>query len=114
MSLDFNSLAYIDIDDALKRVGGNKGLYVKLLGRFTEGNHMETLESAISGGNLEEAAHLAHTLKGVSANLSLMRVAAIATSIDEALKSGGDYSVLLPELKLAYEATIGQIAEISV
>lgn len=113
MGLDYNSLAYIDIDDALKRVGGNKALYVKLLGRFTDGNHMETLESAISSGNLEEAAHLAHTLKGVSSNLSLMKVAALATDIDQALKSGGDYASLMAELKPAYEATIGKIAEIS-
>ena len=113
MSFDYRSLAYIDIDDALKRVGGNKGLYVKLLGRFIDGKHMEALESAISSGNAEEASHLAHTLKGVSANLSLMKLAAISADIEQVLKASGDHSALLAELKLAYEATVGKIAEVS-
>jgi len=104
---------YIDIDDAIKRVGGNRGLYIKLLGRFIDGNHMDTLESAIQSGNMEEAANLAHTLKGVSANLSLAKVTSISTDLEQALKSGNDHSAFFADLKLAYKTTADMIAEIS-
>ena len=106
-------MACVDVDDALKRVGGNKGLYVKLLGRFVDGNHLEALNSAISSGNLEEASHLAHTIKGVSSNLSLMKVAAISADLEQVLKASGDYTALLASLELAYGATIAEIAGIS-
>ena len=113
MGQDYNSLAFVDMDDALKRVGGNKGLYVKLLGRFVDGNHLEGLDGAIAGSNMEEASHLAHTLKGVSSNLSLMKVAAISTDLEQLFKSGGDYAALYEDLKVAYKATIEKISEIS-
>jgi len=113
MDLGDNSATYINVDDALKRVGGNKGLFIKLLGRFVDGNHMEALESAVSGGDTEEAAKLAHTLKGVSSNLSLVKVASLSADFEHELKSGGDYTAIFNALKAAYEVTIEKIAEIS-
>ena len=101
---------YIDVNDALKRIGGNMDLYKRLLGRFVGGNHYETLESALRGGDLEEASRLAHTLKGVSANLSLVKVRAITADLELIIKDGHDHSVLLAELKNAYEETSGKIA----
>ena len=107
-----NSKEYIDVDDALKRVGGNLNLYKKLLGRYIEGNHMSAFDDALASGNMEEAAHLAHTIKGVSANLSLIKVMNVAADFEQAVKNGGDSAALLEELKQAYNTTVEKIAEV--
>ena len=113
MDASENKKGYIDIDDALKRVGGNKGLYIRLLGRFIDGNHIDGLGSALSSGDLEAAAHLAHTLKGVSSNLSLQKVASLSAALEQAVKNGEDHKALWDELTNAYAVTIELIAEIS-
>jgi len=113
MDLGDNNTVYVDVDDALKRVGGNKGLFIKLLGRFIDGNHLEALEGAVSGGDMEAAARFAHTLKGVSSNLSLVKVATLSADFEHALKTGGDHTALFNELKEAYDMTVVKIAEIT-
>ena len=104
---------YVNVPDALKRIGGSMDLYKRLLNQFTGGDHIDPLEEALSVGAMDEASRLVHTLKGVAANLSLMKVAAISTELDQALKTGVDPSALMSALKQAYEITVGMIAEIS-
>jgi len=100
---------YIDVDDALKRVGGNRALYKKLLGRFVDGNYVDAIEKAILSGDSEDAARQAHTLKGVSANLSLEKVRALSIALEEQIRGGGDCAAGLAELKSAYDVTVGLI-----
>ena len=103
---------YIDTADALPRVGGNMALYKKLLGRFVEGNHIGELEAAIQSGDKENAARQTHTLKGVSANLSLVKVWTLSVELEQLLKSNADYSACLADLKQAYTTTTEKISEI--
>jgi len=107
-----NGEVYIEIDDALKRVGGNMDLYKRLLGRFVEGNHFEGLREAVQKGEPEESERQAHTLKGVGANLSLVKIAALSADIEQLLKSGSDTSALFEELRQAYDTTVEMIKEI--
>ena len=111
--MELNVNEYIDVDSALKRVGGNKDLFKRLLGRFVEGKNFEALENALKSGNLEESAHVAHTLKGVSSNLSLDKVAALSTEIEQLIKGDNDYSACLEELRQAYDITVAKIAEMT-
>ena len=111
MAINDSEVVYIDADDALKRVGGNKVLYKKLLGRFVDGNYVEAIENALNSGDMEDSARQAHTLKGVSANLSLERVRALAIALEEKIKNGADYAAGLEELKEAYSVTLTKIAE---
>ena len=104
---------YIDVDSALKRVGGNMGLFKRLLGRYIEGQNFAALESTILSGDLEEAARLAHTLKGVSSNLSLIKVASLSATLEQQLKNGEDYSICLSQLKQACDVTEAKIAELN-
>jgi HPt (histidine-containing phosphotransfer) domain-containing protein len=67
---DGNGKAYIDAEAGLKRVMGNTNLYVKLLHKFKEDPNMEALLEAVRGADYEKAQGLAHTLKGIAANLS--------------------------------------------
>ena len=112
MSNNGTETVYIDIDDALKRVGGNKALYKKLLGRYVDGNYIEAIETALQSGDAEASAREAHTLKGVSANLSLEKVRALSIELEEKIKSGEDCADSLSELKQAHSVTLEKIAEI--
>jgi len=112
MNMENGAKEYIDVDDALKRVGGNMALYKRLLARFAESDQCAPLAEALNSGDTEEAARLAHTLKGVSANLSLVKVKNLSADIEQLIKSGSDHSALLAELRLAYDVTVGKIAEI--
>ena len=106
-----NSVEFINQDDALSRVGGNLSLYKRLLGRFVEGNHMETLKTAINSGDMEEAIRQAHSLKGVSANLSLEKIRAATVDLEQLLKDNADYAQKLSELEESYTITAEKIAE---
>ena len=112
--MDMNAIgeSLVDVDDALKRIGGNKDLYKRLLGRFVTGNHLDALDNAIQGGNPEEMERMAHTLKGVCANLSLVKLAGVSADLEQLVKAGGDYSACFADLKLTYDATLAKIAEI--
>ena len=112
MDFSTNGAEYIDQTAGVSRIGGNLALYKRLLGRFVEGNHYEELERAILNGDMENAALLAHSLKGVSANLSLVKISSITVELEQLLKNNADHSLCLDELKQAYSITLEQISEI--
>ncbi|MCL2046232.1 MAG: Hpt domain-containing protein [Oscillospiraceae bacterium] len=112
METNINNNENINIADALARIGGNEKLYKTLLGRFLEGNHLEVLNDAINSGDREEATRQAHTLKGVSANLSLVKINTLTAEIERLLHGGEDYEECLNELKQAFDSTVAEINEI--
>jgi HPt (histidine-containing phosphotransfer) domain-containing protein len=107
--MEFDVNDYINAEDGAKRVGGNMALYKKLLGRFVDGNYIESLTTEIEGGNIENAAAMAHTIKGVAANLSLVKVNSISAALESALKNGQPYDGLYRELQEAAAETIKRI-----
>ena len=102
---------YIDVQDALKRIGGSMDLYKRLLNSFTGGDHIDPLEEAFSTGAMEEASRLIHTLKGVAANLSLVKISTLASELEHKVKNGLEHSDTFAELKNAYYTTSQQISE---
>ena len=104
---------YVNVTDALKRIGGSMDLYKRLLNSFTGGDHIDPIEEALSTGAMEEASRLIHTLKGVAANLSLVKLSTLAGELDQKVKNGLDHSETFAELKHAYLITSQQIAEIA-
>ena len=103
---------YVDMQDALKRIGGSLDLYKRLLKQFTDGNHIDPMEEALSTGALQEASHLTHTLKGVAANLSLLKLAEDARKLEEDVKNNLDYTNAFAELKNTYHITSQEISKI--
>ena len=104
---------YINIKEALHRIGGSMDLYKRLLNQFTGGDHITPLEEALNSGAMDDAAHLLHTLKGVSANLSLTKLSATAGELERNIKNGLEYFDTFAELKDIYYTTEQQIAEVS-
>lgn len=85
------SLAGIDIAEGVAKIGGKEKLYRSLLTQFvfeyetavTElGKHLES-------GNIEDARVLAHTIKGVSGNLSMMELHKASETLERAIKEQG-------------------------
>lgn len=64
-------LTYIDAESAIARVGGNEGLYKKLLAKFEGSVDMQGFKDAIEKGDYKAAGDVAHAAKGVAGNLSL-------------------------------------------
>ena len=78
----------ISIKSGLKKVGGNKKLYKKLLGKFLESNRnvVNEIKSSLKTEDRETAARLAHTVKGVSGNLGAEELFPVAGELEKAIK----------------------------
>ena len=107
MSIDTE---YMDVENALKRVGGNVALYKKLLKLFLGENHIDELCEAILSDS-EDAGQIAHTVKGVCANLSLVKLRAVAADIEQKCKGGEQCKESIPELRTTFDETVAVIKE---
>ena len=103
---------YVNVQDALKRIGGSMDLYKRLLKQFTGGDHIDPLEEALSSGAMEDASRKIHALKGVAANLSLIKLSEVAAELEHKVHDGLEHSDTFNELKNVYYITSQQIAEI--
>ena len=76
--------------DGLARVGGNRNLYKKLLSQFRAGNiaTVDNIKAALAKGDNNTAARLAHTVKGVAANLGADQSTNSAAELESAIKQG--------------------------
>jgi CheY-like chemotaxis protein len=83
-----DELPGISIESGLKRVGGNKKLYRKLLGQFraSQEDATEKIRAALQGGDVETATRLAHTAKGVSGNLGAESLFDVSAALEKAIK----------------------------
>lgn len=102
-------LDYVDTEDALKRVCGNKIIYKKLLGSFKTTLQLEKLCGEVAADNLEEASRTAHSIKGVCANLSLKAAFEQILEVETHLKAGkvepGDMDKLRAVMEKTLECT---------
>lgn len=99
-------------DACLKRVAGNRALLVKLLNRFLaeRSGCVEQLRSHLPEDRLG-AMHLAHTLRGVTANLGMELLADTFTELEKALKSGQSGQVQLHRLEEELTATLEAVRQ---
>jgi len=101
-----------DYSDVINRLGMEK-LVDKFLLKYPDDPTMEELRKAVAAGNIEDSFNAAHTLKGVTANLSLTALMNVAIRLTEQLRPRS--AVADPELMKAveeqYENTINVINE---
>ncbi len=85
-----SDLPGISVSSGLCRVGGNKKLYAKLLCKFKEGREtaVEEIREALESGDVETAAGIAHSVKGVSGNLGAESLYSAAADLEKAIKEG--------------------------
>ena len=87
-SHDLPSIAGLDTKDGLSRVGGNRKLYLKLLGQFIEqqGPAIEQIADALTRKDIALAERLAHTLKGVAGNIGATHVQSAAGALEKLIR----------------------------
>ncbi len=97
---DLDLRAAFDVDQALRRVNGNRGLLAKLAVDFAHRYRAsaEELRAVLQAGRSDEARALAHALKGAAANLSANRICAAAAALESSIRSGAGLGVLDDEL----------------
>ncbi|MEY8401808.1 Hpt domain-containing protein [Oscillospiraceae bacterium 44-34] len=85
----------------------SEALVQKFVGKFLADQSFQQLEDNLKVGNYDEAFRAAHTLKGVSQNLSFTRLYQSSHEITEALRTK-NYELavqLLPAVQADYEQT---------
>lgn len=91
----------INVNEALERMIGNEKLLSRLLGKFLEDASCERLAQAIAVQDAQAAAEAAHTLKGVSGNLSISTVYDLASRQCDLFRSGAweEGCALMPQVE---------------
>ena len=81
---------FMDLPELLARVENDRELLTELLVMFRDElpGLLNTLHQVIDLGDLAQAARVAHTLKGMSANLSLRRGTALIKDVEQAAQIG--------------------------
>ena len=78
----------VDIDEGLERFSGNSSLYARMMGKLPSSiNDLEVM-SAIEANDIEAAITKAHTIKGVTGNLSVTPLYTAYTQIVNELRAG--------------------------
>ena len=100
---------FLNVDEGLRRLMGDKGLYRKLLGQFQQqlaGPYaqlvitLKQLDEQSTPGDFALAQSLAHSLKGLAGNLAQHGLAEVAAALDAVLKKCQRPT---PELVARYE-----------
>ncbi|MEW6672841.1 MAG: transporter substrate-binding domain-containing protein [Thermodesulfobacteriota bacterium] len=83
----FTDMPGINMTAGLKRVGGNKKLYGKILTEFCKSfsDADRQIQSALESGTREKAHRLAHTVKGVSGNIGAEKLYTASADLEAAI-----------------------------
>lgn len=101
---------YINYEEGLKRIMNNAKIYLKTLGMFAASKEFENLKSALAEGNMEKCVHSAHAIKGMSANLSIVKVYEISSALQDEFEKNIVNNDKIEELFAAAHKTIEYIA----
>ena len=79
----------LDVECGLERMRGNQARFVRLVDLFSEAHAADTIKlaSALAEDDPASLKRLAHDLKGAAGSIGAMHVAAIAESLDVAIKT---------------------------
>lgn len=82
----------VNTNEALERFSGNSSLYIRMLGKFPASiNDLEVMP-CIESGDIETSITRAHTIKGVTGNLSITPLYNSYTKIVNDLRAGNPNS----------------------
>ena len=99
----------LDAAQGLRRVAGNRTLYVRLLRQFVEAyaDAAERIRESL-GRDQAEAERLAHTVKGTAGNLSAEPVQAAAGALEKAIRDGVEAG-RVESLRVQLGASLGSL-----
>lgn len=97
---------YVDVEEGLKRVLNNKQLYIKLLKKFKDTTNLNELADAIHTNDLTSAKEKVHTMKGLSANLSLTKLFLKTQELENKIKEGIADKASMKSLQDTFDETL--------
>jgi HPt (histidine-containing phosphotransfer) domain-containing protein len=106
------SVVYVDQEDGKKRVVNNAKLYAKLLGKFKNETRIDPIFAALEAGNYEEAQGLAHTVKGITANLSIKDLNEKIVALEAQIKAKSVDPQIIEAVKTSYAATLPEVEKV--
>ena len=113
------NLKGLDAQAGLSNVAGNRELYLRLLDRFANNyrNSGVELRDALQrmehdAAVLTEAVRLAHTAKGVAANLGARALAAVAGELERAIRKNEAQEAILARYDLLLREVLDSIASL--
>lgn len=111
----FPLLEGIDTVSGLGRLGGNRALYRKLLIQFHDKYAQSVGELRECGQDAKRMNLLAHTLKGVAANLGITEVASVAEKLEQAADDDGisDFGPLIVALESVLSPVLQGLSSLS-
>ena len=82
------SLDGFGLSEGLKRLQGNKSLYLKLLRRFASDyvHRAGNIRQALDAGDYQKAHKMVHDIKGLAGNLAALQLQAAASELDKRVK----------------------------
>lgn len=108
------AIAGLDLNQAMRRMGGNAKLMRKLIGRFaeTQADTMARIQAAMDSSDLDTATREAHTTKGLAGNIGATQLLARAGAVEGLLKHAqwDDLPPALDAMAQELTALLGQIA----
>lgn len=107
--------AGVDVDEALGRFMGNEPLMLKFLLRFPDDENFPRLRQAMACGDAAGAFQAAHTLKGVTGNLSLKALYQLLVPLVEDLRREDLAAAAekMPALEAGYAQITAALSQLS-
>ena len=105
-------VVYINEEEGKKRVMNNGKLYAKLLTKFKTDTNLDELISFAGTQDWEKAQAVAHTIKGVAANLSLTELFNQSLDVETQIKGKSLKPESLENLKGCFAETLKSIEEV--
>jgi signal transduction histidine kinase/DNA-binding response OmpR family regulator len=84
----------LDVDWGLRRIGGNRQLFSKLLHEFYQDHQadLQLIEEALAAQRTQKVQHIVHTIKGVAGNIGAKKLQQSCTKLEQALLTGEQIS----------------------
>jgi len=101
-----DGIIYINVEEGSRRVMNNMKLFVKLLGKFKEDTNLNGINTSLADGDMEKAQVFAHTLKGLTANLSLTELYKQSVELETQIKARSVDNKQLEKVNAIYEQTL--------
>jgi two-component system sensor histidine kinase/response regulator len=103
---------YIDLDEGLGRVMKNEKLYTKLLNKFITDTNPDEMLAAVQAAEYEKAQVMAHTLKGIAANLSLTELFKQTLELETRIKERSVSQETQESIKKCYAETVSLVKKV--
>ncbi|WP_227817299.1 response regulator [Nitrogeniibacter aestuarii] len=103
----------LDVVAGLRRMGGDRSLYLRLIHQFAEGQAKvpAILREQVRANDIVGAEHTAHTLCGLAANIGAVTLARCAADTEAALRKGDTARDELAALEHVMRALVARIGE---